>query len=1038
MISKLSIQRRITPGCGRAVVVFCLVWAGFCAGVFAAQESADDKQASPAAKEILQKTGLKAGLAWLPYSEDEAWAGKLAEAGWQVVVSCADDAAALALHRRMAEKGWAGGRIIPWVGTDPCDRLADLVVASRPVDQGRLERALAPRRGVALVGDKLWRKPPEDGAAEWTHRGCGPDNRYVSEDKTITLPMVPQWYTLPLTEGFWGSTVLAGGGRIYTMAGSRNGNDGLSLTCRSYASGATLWERRFTATDAKARKNDNFYPGRSIAVVHGDELLLGWNDRVLRLDGETGAERGTLTGPGGQIKWIARVEKRLFVLAGDPDVYSRLKLQGFPKNPSGRKLSAVALDDGRELWKTEETGEIDERAVAVSRGRIVYQVSGIGTVCRDVTSGRELWRQTGAVPAAEQRNSTPEDTLLVSTPVLRFDGETVIIASSGLQNQTALDAADGKVLWQREVKRKGRSLAAVLSNGCWYADAVYNARSGDKKGEIATPQDVCSITSQIPGYYVTAFAEVVDIQTGKTVRPSDVKSICDVGTIVADGAFYNPAAQCTCNVDIHGARKAISAHGLDPHAAGPGQGRIQVCAPAPRESAESAADWPTARHDASRSGASPAEVGTPSGLKWSWAGKIPAAPEGVLMRFLPTAPVAAHGAVLFGSPDGLLVCCDEATGKERWRTFAGGGLFAPPVISGGLVYAGTGDGRVLCLDLKDGSPVWRFSAAPGQRLMRWYGHPVSNWPLVGGLTVHEGVCYAVAGYHDSGGLHVYALDRRSGKILWQNHDAGRSNGQQPGVGNYGISAAGDGRLWLSSAGLIPASFSLADGKLHHYPVPEDITPFTHRISRGMDVGVINGQWVLRGGERLSLQQDESAGDYKGCGFNLLPVSIDPAGGKRVVAGVNIIENSPATPAWDRDLIVCGAGKQKGLTGYGLAGFLQSCTGAMERPFPAKSRQPIELQALDENTGKGQAGVPPGNLWGPLPERLACVVLAADAVVAVVEPDQKTTRLVVLSRTDGKERWGVALPSRPVDNGIAITAGGAIVVSCANGEIEIYD
>jgi outer membrane protein assembly factor BamB len=986
--------------------------------------------------DITEQTGLRGGLAWVPRSEDAAVAQTLAEGGWQVVLSCPDVATARRVQARLP-RALAGGRIVTWVGA-PCERIADLVVATAEVDRGSVDRALAPRRGVAWIAGQVWRKPAAAGAAEWSHRACAADNRGVSTDSTVRLPLVPLWYGLPLTEGFWSSTAVIAGGRIVTVRGSRRAPDGVGASCRSLASGTLLWERTFTSSDAKKRPTDNLYTGRSLVVARDREILFALGDRILRLDPESGEERAVIAGgqPGGQVKWIAVVDDLLLELSGEADRYARLQFQGFPANHHGRRLSAYRLDTGALAWRIDEVGDIDERAIAAGEGRIVYHVTGAGPVCRDLASGAERWRNRDLAAAIDARNDTKDDTLLVSTPMLRLDGQVAVIGASWSANLVAVALDDGRTLWQRPFKRKGRSLAAVLADGRWCFDGVYDALTGAKQSDRGVPQDVCSVTGAIPGHFVTAFGEVVEVASGTTVRPADVKSICDIGTLVADGAFFNPAAQCTCNVDIHGAR-VVTGSAVDPHATPSGNGRLVSFAAMPPAVAEDAADWPTARHDAARSGATPARVGTPAQQCWAWTAPAPQAPQGVLMRFLPTPAVAAHGVVLFGASDGSLVCCAADTGAERWRVPCGGRLFAPPTIAAGRVYVGGGDGAVSCLALHDGSLVWRFDAAPANRLMRWYGHPVSTWPLAGGVTVQDQTVYAVAGYHDGGGLHTYALDAVTGAVRWENHDAGRSRGTQPGTGSYGLTAVGAGRLWLSSAGLHPTSFALADGTVRTVPSSEDITPFTHRIRRGADVGTIGDAWVLRGGDRLSRQQQAGLSPYKGVGYSLLSASVAPPPKQKTVVGVHALPRSLPTPAWDGGLLACAPGS--GLAAYDLAAFLRACDGALATPFPKDSKQSLELGALvGDARGKSGDDVPPGALWGPLPCSVHSLVLAADAIVAVGQTGKTgNLRLAVFDRAGGAERWTTALPAEPVVNGLCVARDGLIVVSCVDGQVLAF-
>jgi hypothetical protein len=64
--------------------------------------------------------------------------------------------------------------------------------------------------------------------------------------------------------------------------------------------------------------------------------------------------------------------------------------------------------------------------------------------------------------------------------------------------------------------------------------------------------------------------------------------------------------------------------------------------------------------------------------------------------------------------------------------------------------------------------VWRFDAAPHRRLVTAFGQLESPWPIPGNVLVHDGKCWFAAGRasHLDGGIHIYALDPMTGKVLF--------------------------------------------------------------------------------------------------------------------------------------------------------------------------------------------------------------------------------------------------------------------------------
>ena len=93
---------------------------------------------------------------------------------------------------------------------------------------------------------------------------------------------------------------------------------------------------------------------------------------------------------------------------------------------------------------------------------------------------------------------------------------------------------------------------------------------------------------------------------------------------------------------------------------------------------------------------------------------------------------------------------------------------------------GGGDGRIYCLDAATGRCLWHLLAAPADRRVFWFGHLVSTWPVVPGVVVQDGVAYAVAGFQKENGIHAYAIDPKTGKVLWEKDDAGAGGQRRPG------------------------------------------------------------------------------------------------------------------------------------------------------------------------------------------------------------------------------------------------------------------
>lgn len=135
------------------------------------------------------------------------------------------------------------------------------------------------------------------------------------------------------------------------------------------------------------------------------------------------------------------------------------------------------------------------------------------------------------------------------------------------------------------------------------------------------------------------------------------------------------------------------------------------------------------------------------------------------------APVVSNGTVFVGS--GLYtyvaVGLDANTGDEKWRTDLGLRAFGQPLVSGSKVFYGVGTGNM-------GADVWHYEEEGAPRDKEPAGAVVclntasgkEEWRYPLPKSVHTGLAadaFSVyAGCRDG---HVYALDRKSGKLRWK-------------------------------------------------------------------------------------------------------------------------------------------------------------------------------------------------------------------------------------------------------------------------------
>lgn len=267
-----------------------------------------------------------------------------------------------------------------------------------------------------------------------------------------------------------------------------------------------------------------------------------------------------------------------------------------------------------------------------------------------------------------------------------------------------------------------------------------------------------------------------------------------------------------------------------------------------------AADWPTYRGNQERSNYTAETLPGELSLAWqydpghapqpAWSGRDTRTPYDRAYQ-----PVVAGGLLLFGSSaDCQIHALDAATGAARWTFFTDGPVRFAPVVWEDRVLAASDDGHLYCLTAAEGRLVWKIRGGPEDDMVLGNGRMVSRWPARGGPVVADGVVYFGAGIWPSEGIFVYAVDARSGKVLWCNSDSGGIYMPQPHGGanaKSGISAHGDlvvaGDVLLVPTGrAVPAALDRSDGKLRYFHLQRNVK------YGGSDVLAADGQFINRG------------------------------------------------------------------------------------------------------------------------------------------------------------------------------------------------
>ena len=242
-----------------------------------------------------------------------------------------------------------------------------------------------------------------------------------------------------------------------------------------------------------------------------------------------------------------------------------------------------------------------------------------------------------------------------------------------------------------------------------------------------------------------------------------------------------------------------------------------------------AADWPTYRGDAARSGATsetlPQDV-APSWRRTSTAAPTPAWPRDERMQFdRAFHVVVADGTLFFGSSvDGKVTALDGATGAEKWSFFTQGPVRFAPVVWKDRLFVGSDDGFLYCLATSDGSLIRKLQGSPLTDKVLGNARIISRRPVRGGAVVLDDILYYGVGIWQAEGIYIHAIDPQSFKTLWTNDSSGAIYMAQPhgganaksGVTAQGYLVASKPQVFVPTGRAVPAAFNRATGEFQFY------------------------------------------------------------------------------------------------------------------------------------------------------------------------------------------------------------------------------
>ncbi len=689
------------------------------------------------------------------------------------------------------------GRRLPYA-----DNLVNRLVADDPagVPEAELLRVLAPR-GVAWVRrDGVWRrveKPWPEAMDEWTHYLHGADGNPVADDALVGPPKRLQWVGSPA----WArhhdhmasmTALVSAGGRLFYIfdegpTASIQLPSRWRLVARDAFNGTVLWKRdigEWNTRQFPLKSGPAHLLRRLVAVGDRVFVTLGIDAPATALDAATGETVRTFDGSE-HTREIVVSESVVFLVADGADsdlpafrrvsTYvwenTRAANPGWGWKGDPRTILAYDAASGRRLWTA--SAPVAPCSLAADAARVVFQ-DGEKLVSLDRVTGKALWTGGPAPTKLPVATSTGPRVLLYQDLVLYAGND---------GRMSGWSAKDGKRLWEQPHRPSGHASLQDLFvvQGLTWTGAIgnssddgtfigYDPVTGEKKREF--PADVkvhwfhhrCYPSKAAGSYLLTARngTEYVDLEKQTWTPNHWVRGGCIYGVMPCNGLTYASMDACGCQLEAKltgfnalapGPLPKPSPADLAPEARlekGPAYGGAEGPDAGP-------ADWPTYRHDAARSGATPAAV--PPEVRLGWEAKIGG-------RLSP--PTAAAGMVFVAAVDAhTLHALDAGSGKTRWTFTAGGRIDSPPTYFKGQVLFGSTDGHVYALRATDGALAWRFRGAPIDRRVAAWEQLESAWPVHGSVLVHDGVLYGTAGRNLflDGGIRFLRLDPASGRLL---------------------------------------------------------------------------------------------------------------------------------------------------------------------------------------------------------------------------------------------------------------------------------
>ena len=681
------------------------------------------------------------------------------------------------------------------------DNLVNLIVAENlgDISMGEVTRVLAPN-GVAMIKQgNSWKKTVKPRPAEmdeWNQYLHGADGNMVSEDELVGPVKHYQWIGSPKwarhhdTTASMSALVSANGRIFYILDEGPKESIQLPpknfLVARDAFNGTVLWKIPLPDWQNHLfplKSGPSYIPRRLVAVGDRVFVTLGINAPLSELDAATGKVVRSFPKTE-QTSEVVFSDNTLFLVIGRPEKTKETyapKLTNVWSNSDwaraewswgqqAAQIMAIDANSDNILW----SGKYPVAPLSLSADpKAVYFYDGTQIVSLNRQNGKENWKSEGIKTRRIDTGYAPR---LVAY-------EDVVLFSGGLKSMMAFSAANGKKLWEAPQERSGHYTPEdifVINGLVWSGATAMNQdkgnfvgrdiHTGEVKSDIPCDTDIyffhqrCYPSKATEKYIIPSRAgiEFVDLKQQHWTVNHYTRGGCTYGIMPANGLVYTPPHACACYMEakLNGFCALGSAYKSEPDLkTASAENRLEK-GPAYNAAISDngiPGDWPTYRHDATRSAFTAS--GVSPNLKPQWKARL----GGKLSSL-----VVAGSRIFVAQVDAHTVyALNAANGAVVWSYTAGGRVDSPPTVYKGRVLFGSLDGYVYCLRASDGALVWRFRAAPMDRRMPAYEQVESVWPVHGSVLIQNGRLYCIAGRSVflDGGMRMLQLNPESGEKL---------------------------------------------------------------------------------------------------------------------------------------------------------------------------------------------------------------------------------------------------------------------------------